>query len=350
MKLGLIARADNRGLGTLTWQVHRHLNPERTLVVDMGRLSPMPMHLDRYPGATVVKFDGHRLTPEATVREWIAGLDVIYSAETLYDWRLAGWAADASVGTVVHAMPEFYRHGPGNPDWPHPTAWWVPTTWRQDQVPGARLVPVPCPVDRFPTLELWQRAVTDPVRFLHTAGKLAAWDRNGTRLLLQALRYVTVPVQVTIWTQDSQVPRQLRMPAHVDLRIVADDRPEWWAGYTDHDVLLLPRRYGGLCLPALEAAAAGLALVMPYCSPNGELPLAAGIATELGETVTMPCGPVRLHNPSARHLAQIISDLARSPHDVMTGQHHARLWAEASGWGSPAGQLWVEELAEAGDW
>jgi len=342
MKLGVIARADRRGLAHVTWEAARHLAPERVLLVDMGRLSPGAIHRDWYDDPTVVQFDGTYL-PEAEVRRWLAGLDVIYTAETPYDWRLPGWAREAGVGVVVHVMPEFWKAELRDSN---PTAWWNPTSWRRDTLPeSTRLVPVPYPVDRFgPPAELYDG--TGPLRVLHPAGKLAAWDRNGTRLLFQALRGVRRPVHVTVTSQDGMVPRATGLPANVTVDVVKGDRPEYWTGYADHHLMVLPRRYGGLCLPALEGAAAGLGLVMPDCSPNGSLPLCAEIGGTWGETVAMPCGPVRLFQPNYRHLALALNELADDPELVRDGQ--ARAWGQAQlcSWEALTG-LWHAELGAA---
>ena len=39
MKLGLIARADNTGLGMQTWEFYRAMKPEKTLVVDISAMN-----------------------------------------------------------------------------------------------------------------------------------------------------------------------------------------------------------------------------------------------------------------------------------------------------------------------
>jgi glycosyltransferase involved in cell wall biosynthesis len=41
--------------------------------------------------------------------------------------------------------------------------------------------------------------------------------------------------------------------------------------YTRVDALILPRRYGGLCLPMNEALLSGLPVIMPDCSPNNDV-------------------------------------------------------------------------------
>jgi glycosyltransferase involved in cell wall biosynthesis len=54
------------------------------------------------------------------------------------------------------------------------------------------------------------------------------------------------------------------------LRVVYDieDNTEM---YKEMDLLVLPRRYGGLCIPMLEALSAGIPVIMPNISPNEDL-------------------------------------------------------------------------------
>ena len=41
--------------------------------------------------------------------------------------------------------------------------------------------------------------------------------------------------------------------------------------YKDGEVMILPRRYGGLCLPLWEALASGMPVLMPNISPNDKV-------------------------------------------------------------------------------
>lgn len=343
MRLGLIARAEDRGLGNLTWEFHRHLHPDRTLVVDMGQLARgFQPHLGRYPDATVVHFDGAQL-PEDEVRSWLDGLDVVYSAETFYDWHVLTWAREAGVATVLHVMPEFYRHVAE--DLPHPTATWAPTPWRLDLLPDdTTLVPVPVATDRFPkTLP----PIGRPLRVLHVAGHRAAGDRNGTLQLAQALRRVTRPMRVRFLTQDPRLPA-MRVSRDVQLEVECGGRRDYWELYDDADVLALPRRYGGLSLPAQEAMAAGLAVVMPDVSPNDWWPTIRVPATSRGALNT-PGGPVPLYAANPTLLARTLDALAAEPENVVAVARQAgQVWVEANSWDALAPR-YIAELERAAD-
>ncbi len=340
MQVGLIARADDRGLGHMTWEFHRHLAPARTLVVREpgAEARGFHPHLDRYPDATVVRFDGG-LLPEAEVRDWLQGLDVLYSAETFYDWHLVDWAELAGVATVLHVMPEFHHHHV-----PPTTAVWAPTPWRLQHLPAyTRLVPVPVATDRFP---MAAPARAEQLRVLHTAGHRAAADRNGTTQLLQALRRTRQPMAVRLTTQDAALPRGA-LPRTIALQAEVGGRAGYWELYADADVLVLPRRYGGLCLPVQEAMAAGLAVVLPDTSPNDWWPALLTPGRDRGN-ITTAAGHLPLFAADPQQLGAQLDQLATEPDLLATLQHASLAWAQAHSWAELA-ELYRAELARAAD-
>lgn len=267
MRLGLIARADNTGLGTQTWELFNHLHPSKTLVVDYGPLSPYPYnkhcHPERYPGATVTQGNP---TP-AEYAEFLKGLDVVFTCETAYGSYLYTLARQLGVRTVLqpnYEMCELIRQ-------PHPHGpdlFAAPSTWHYDDLPEPKmLLPVPIATERFTPSS---RSIAN--HFVHIIGKPAIHDRNGTDTLLQALRYVQSHITVTIKCQDPNYRPQLYTPNNVSLNVDPIRPDDYWDNYGRCDVLVMPRRYGGLCLPAQEALAAHMPVIMPDISPNECLP------------------------------------------------------------------------------
>lgn len=70
MKIGLLARSDDVGLGVQSLEFYRHMHPDKVLVVDMTAHSRRggPNHPEWYPDATWVQFDGKGLD-EQTCRD-----------------------------------------------------------------------------------------------------------------------------------------------------------------------------------------------------------------------------------------------------------------------------------------
>lgn len=339
MKLGVIARAEDRGLGIQSWEAVRHLAPERVLVIDVQNPEGFAMHLDRYPGATVARLQPQGMNgalAEGLVRDWLAGLDVVFSCETLYDWRLAEWARDAGCATVVQLNPEFFQHDRNG--LPSPTAWWNPTTWRLDQLPaGTRHVPVPVALDRFCNIGRRTSTADVALRALHVVGRPALSDRNGTELLSKAMRR-TQGVELTVASQ-----RPTKHGA-----VVLGEVADYWRLYDDQDVLVMPRRYGGLCLPAQEAMAAGLAVVMPGCPPNPEMWPIVPVRWQYRGQLQVPAGMIPLAETDARDLAVVLGRLAREPGELNVWRAKADQWAREHSWEALL-PLYVEELGRAAD-
>lgn len=308
MKLGLIARADNRGLGVQLWEAYRHLSPAKTMVIDCPSKAPLPLHLERFPGATVV----HGFPTAADCREFLTDLDVVYTAETPYNPELFSEAALMGVKTVLHFNFEFLAHLQ-NPSLPAPTLFAAPSMWRYQDVPftNKTFLPVPIACDRF--ADVWRPSTPTAHQFLHIVGRPAVGDRNGTADLLGALPYVRSPITMTIRCQDpAYVPSLLNMrgvPANVELVIVSADIPNYWDAYTGADVLVMPRRFGGLCLPVNEALGAGMPVIMPAIEPNHWLPADWLVpATKSGSFMAKT--RIDLHTTDPRALAERIDRFA----------------------------------------
>jgi glycosyltransferase involved in cell wall biosynthesis len=98
---------------------------------------------------------------------------------------------------------------------------------------------------------------------MHIAGKPAVNDRNGTWDFLQACPDGTVTTQSTdlAWN----IRRRYRHSK------VYTDIPQPQQIYTYGDILVLPRKYGGNCLPLNEALSSGMPVIMTDISPNNHL-------------------------------------------------------------------------------
>lgn len=329
LRVGLVARADDRGLGHMTWELARALTPEKVLVVDLGDGSRFPNRFDRYDRPLVARWDKHtgRFADPSSVRAWLDGLDVLYTAETFYDWRLVGWARDASVATVLHVMPELLPDPlPAQPD-----AMWAPTLWRLGDLPaGVSVVPVPVATDR--PHRRGSMPADGPLRVLHVAGRRAAADRNGTLTFIRALRDVTAPMEVTITAQEQRMP-SVRHPRSVSVRTLLEGQvpSDYWRLYDGHDVLVMPRRYGGLCLPVQEAAAAGLAVVMTDVDPNGDYP-ASLVPVRPAGTIESPAGHIGMVEADPRALAATLDALASHRPLLTAAKERAAEWAESRSW------------------
>ena len=317
MRWGLIARSEtDRGLGIQTHAMFEHLRPDKTLVV-INKKSGFDSHPENYPGATFVNLQigPHKNSlDEETVRDWWQGLDVVVSVETLYDWDLVEWARADGIRTIVHGNPEFWMASN-----PQPTLWIWPTTWRAEHLPKGPLVPVPVPDVPFVALE----PTEGPLRALHVAGNGAMGDRNGTTTLAAARIDRLKNIKLTV---SSQVPipnMTSRVTPPVENR---------WDLYKGQHLLVLPRRYGGLCLPALEAMASGLAVLMSDCSPNQMWEPVYLMPSDSDRVLTMQTGPVQTYACYPNVVMNTLKHFDQNRDVLARRQTMSREWAERNRW------------------
>lgn len=320
MKIGLIARNEiARGIAIQSKNFYDNMPVDRVLLVRMERPD---CGVDDLWYKNFVSVDYNALNhtlDEAVVRKWLRGLDVVFTVETPNDWRIPEWCRQSGVKLVIQGNPEFFRHGqPEVGNRPHPDAWWWPTSWRIDHLPAGPVMPVPMTrgsmqVDRKP----------GPVRIVHVMGKRAWQDRNGTDTFCDALRGTLEPMDAWIYGLDEVLP-EMRAQRNQNLHLFPSGVLDRWEMYDDMDVLVLPRKFGGLCLPALEAASRGVAVMMPDVPPNRELAQLFIEVTRL-RTMSLPCGHVE--TPAINHieLARQLDELARYPDRVSKARQEAFL-------------------------
>lgn len=310
MKIGLIARCEiARGIAIQSKNFFDHMPVDRVLLVRMPR-PDCEERPDWYPNRSDAVYDArlHNLD-ENLVRSWLGGLDVVFTVETPNDWRIPQWCREAGVKLVIQGNPEFVRHGrPGFEQMEHPDEWWWPTSWRLGRLPPGRVMPVP--MDR----RVVQHERDDVLRVVHVIGKRAWADRNGTDLLVQAVRMFNQPIRLTFHSIDEGLPQFPRVQdVEYVMNLSAID--DLWAMYQNQDVLLLPRRYGGLCLPALEASASGLVVAMSDTSPNDEL-AAVRFGGAVRRNLDLAAGLVPEFESSPPNIADAVNRLAANERNL----------------------------------
>lgn len=325
MRWGLIARPETaRGLGVQSYGIYENLQPDSVLIVNTD--DKYDKDFKRYPGAWVTSFEKGQLNEEF-VRDWLSDLDLVVAVETVYDWRVLDWARDANCRTAIQMNPEFVKPTQDLPD-----TIWLPTGWRKEHFPDdVRVVRVPVTKHSFVT----EPDDSAPVKFLHVAGKPALADRNGTELFSASLRRFRANAEFTVTVQGHE-PAGLAGKAKV---LFDPSFEEIWDG---QHVLVLPRRYGGNCLPVIEAIGHGMAVIMSAVEPNGEWPIFA-VQTDLGRIIDMPCGPVRLHDASPVDLPAAMTTLTNKRDTLRMAMELSRRYADVYSWENMR-QFYFDEL------
>jgi hypothetical protein len=342
VRAGVIVRAEARGLGIQTRAVADALPADRVLYVEPQPAS-WPQHSELFAHHKVMHVFWRRgqLHPEREVRRWLKGLDVVYTAESAYDPRLPVWCSAAGCALVRHANPE--QLAPDEVD--GYTTWWSATPWRLEHMPaGTRVVPMP--VDRPAEFDPGFDEPRRPVRFVHSMGHFAQDDRAGTQIVAHAVKLLRSPCQLVVFCQDRRPQSPFKVAGKgVEVVVRAGGVADRWDQFRGADVLVLPRRYGGLSLPSQEAMAAGLALVMPDVSPNEVWP-GPKIPTRRAWSSRMRCGPVDLHDADPVGLAEIMARLVEDRAELDKWKAESRAWAEANTW-EALRPLWLDELESA---
>jgi glycosyltransferase involved in cell wall biosynthesis len=266
MRIGLIARADNTGLGIQSKEFFDHIQCQ-ALVIDFSAMSPAGLELlkpdlSRFPNQRVFKWGTkHNLRgdiPREVIADFIKDIDILFCMETPYDYNIFEMCRERGVKTVLQLNYEFL-------DFPHPTLpppdlFAAPSPWNYLDIPCPKvLLPVPVNTKHFEHVEPILKT------FVHIIGRAAAYDRNGTDTLFQALNYVKNKITMTV---HSQLPvRYTLNNSNVKLIIQESNQKNYQSNYQG-GVLVLPRKYGGLSLVMNEAIGAGMPVIATDISPN----------------------------------------------------------------------------------
>lgn len=257
MRIGGIFRCDNTGLGIQSKEFFDHI-PCKPFVIDSSRLGDSPVltpHPDRYGVKPYILRKGE-VIPEQEIFRFLRDIDLLFCIETPYNYRFISAAHEMGIKTVLQLNYEFLEFPSALPQ---PDLLAAPSMWNYDNIPNRKtFLPVPVNTAKF-----------HPVRvertFIHIAGRPAIHDRNGTETLLNSLRFVKEKVKVIIRSLHPVNP--VSVPRNVELIIDTQNRLNYQDAYTG-GVLIMPRKYGGLCLPINEALAAEMPVIAPNISPN----------------------------------------------------------------------------------
>lgn len=338
MRIGLLAYSTDTGLGNQTWEFFKHLHPAKTLVADLSRFNKMPTHHERFPGARIDTC-GSRFYLSDESCEWLTDdIDILFVAETPLNYNLFQIAKRKGVPTVQQYNYEFldyFRH----PEWPRPTILAAPSTWHADKVDElGEVIYFPVPVNTDLIKPVPRREFKT---FIHIIGRPTANDRNGTIQFLKAAMLLGNHYNYIVYLQPPEDERAVQHFAPVkqmieeagrviNLQVITnvDDYSEM---YFQGDCLVLPRKYGGLCLPAQEALAAHIPVIMSDISPNNMALPKQWLVPATKEGTFFAHTDIDFYAVSPGELSNKMYEIAkRSTYGVDTQQ--AKLFAEKISW------------------
>lgn len=271
MKLGLWgARMDNSGLGQQTYEFYKNMQPYKTAVMDISVLERSPERVmkqfpKRYKDVTFIK----GIPTDNDMRNFLHDLDVVFICESAYNMDFYRLAKEYNVKVAVQYNYEFF-------DWfsnafTLPDLFIAPSKWNYDIIEqfchdkDIKHTYLHCPVNRK---EIKRRYIDQAKTFIHIAGRPADHDRNGTYTFLNAMAMTEGELKGIVYTQDKKLETEIGQEyPSIKVRTNVENYKEM---YKKGDVLVLPRKYGGNCLPLNEALSAGVPVIMTNISPNNE--------------------------------------------------------------------------------
>ena len=270
LKLGIIARCDNTGLGNQTRELVNMLKPERVMAINSLSFSKNKQYPDWYKD-----YDCHyvRGFPKSLeIESFIKGLDIILSCETFYNKDFISIARRRGIKTVLQYNYEFLDNLQ-RPELELPDVLLSPSYWALEAITEtfggrAKVLYLPPPTSPEPFAGVRSKNTNkDHKKMLHIAGKAAHLDRNGTRSIIEMLNHSTAEYKMIIRTQ-SKLDLNTKDSR---LSIEFDNVENRQDMYSEFDAMILPRRYAGLCLPMNEALMSGLPVFMTDISPNNKV-------------------------------------------------------------------------------
>src|SRR5690348_15121248 len=265
MRIGLIARADATGLGIQSKEFYDHI-PCKVLIIDSSALAPLEIlkpNPQWYPGSRMYRlqpgFGMRGGIPYPEIEEFIKDIDLLFAMETPYDYNIFLACRERGIKTVLQLNYEFLDF-PSH--LPPPDLFAAPSKWHYDLIPDKKVfLPVPVNTKKF------KHQIREKT-FVHIGGRPAMKDRNGTKVFLNALRYVKSEIVAEIKSQwpiaVAPSPNPL-VTIRTDFNSKADYSENYLGG-----VMVMPRKYGGLSLPQNEALASSMPVITTDISPNNQ--------------------------------------------------------------------------------
>lgn len=229
MRVGSIIYATEQGLGYLAKDFFDNGIINKVLIQEHnGRKN----HREWYPRESVV----------ASEEELLESCDTLIFFETPHNWKIIPRAREKGIKTILIPMYECTRY-------PNPYQCDVilsPSLLDKQYYPDSDFVPIPIP--NWVEWRLREKALV----FVHNTGNGGLGGRNGTKELIEAMKYVVSPIKLIIRTQSLDIkcddPRVEIVRGSVDNKEL----------YKEGDVFIFPEKFNGLSLPLQEAFASGM--------------------------------------------------------------------------------------------
>lgn len=316
VRVAVIARMDDSGLGHQTRDLVRALNPDKVIAVDFTFYNGFKQYPELYKNYNTKYIEG--FIQDKDVIEICQDVDIVLTAETFYNNNFIEIANQRNVKTFSQVNYEFFEPL-SNRRLLIPTKILMPSYWHLQDMknmtdPGrVWYLPPPTFVDDFDEVREVNYNRSGKKRFLHVAGKMAANDRAGTLDLIECLGHSKEDFELVIKIQVGDIPYCRDQRVTFDHSFPEDEREL----YRDFDAMVQPRRYGGLNLPMNEALSAGLPVIMTRISPNDQVLLTHWLAGANPRGSFMARTNIDLYSAGPMDLAARLDEFARLDDETM---------------------------------
>lgn len=337
VKLAMIVYMSDSGLGNQTKNLANFLKPDRLLIIDSSSFSKnKTQHPDWYRG-----FKDQRIVqgfPKIKDVEWLLeGMTHVFCCEDPYNYALYSEARRLGVKSICQVNFEFNKNVV-DASLPAPDVFLMPSNWMYQEMKShfkatqVEILPPPLDLSLFDENRQTNLNRSGRRRFLHIVGTLASNDRNGTLSLLSSLRLSNKDYELVITSQHELPDYYFSHDSRVTYRIGTE--PNYLDLYKDFDALILPRRYGGLCLPMNEALASGLLVLMTDRMPNNLILPQEWLIKSVKHGFLKANVDLTLYHPAHSQLAMKLDWLATIDHKSLLNEKNIalKLASDSFGW------------------
>lgn len=318
-RLGLVARCDDSGLGSLSQDFYKYLETDKVLTI-YGKYSNHP---ERFPNAIICN---QGLPSLEDIQNFLKDIDVLITFETPYNWNLISEAKKKGVKTVIIPNYEWTTENPPV----EPDLWLCPSKldFKIFSEEGKKSEYLPIPIDRTKIpFKLRTKADT----FVFNNGHGGSIGRNSAREMLETIarcQNVAVNPKFIVRSQ-VQLDAMLKRP---NVRFEFGEKPKEEL-FAEGDVFVFPHKFDGLSLPIQEAIAAGMPVITTDFFPFNDMlpkellfPYDDMAKARLDDDVR----EINIHFISPRDLAKKIEEMAHT--DITELSKKMNELAESMSW------------------
>jgi len=320
VRVGSVVLSTFQGLGILAKSFYDNGILDEVLIKRSGRMENHPQWFANSPliGNPSNDFEKKFSKSEhPTVVDFLSKIDVLLLFEIPFVDELITLAKQ--MGVKVALMPMYECT-------PYPVyadLYICPSVLDEDYYrslyPDSKVVQINVPVD-----VKWRLRKKAEV-FVHNAGNGGTYGRNGTKELLEAMKYVNSPIKLILRTQKDGLSSD-----DSRIEIITETVPfeELWK---EGDVFVFPEKFNGLSLPLQEAYASGMMVMTGDRRPNNVwLPNEPLFPVHSEKEVRIVNVDFKMSNFEPKEIAKKIDKWYNK--DIQKFSLKGKSWAEDNSW------------------